>query len=257
MPDRLFAHFLPILLHPDELRDATAVVIDLLRASTTICHALAAGAREVIPCLEVDDARRIAADLAASRPVLGGEREGVQIEGFDLGNSPDEYQPDTVGGRTVVFTTTNGTAAMLRCRRAGRIVIGSLVNFSAVCKQLTAHAQTHLICAGTQSKITREDVLCAGAITDRLLSSGAMGESDLNDEARIARDAWRQTMHGPDVQNPGSTEALARTLRDTQGGRNLIALGLERDIVAAAQIDKFRIVPELDIQSWRIVAALP
>jgi phosphosulfolactate phosphohydrolase-like enzyme len=64
-------------------------------------------------------------------------------------------------------------------------------------------------------------------------------------------------MHGPDVQNPGSTESLARTLRDTQGGRNLIALGLERDIVAAAQIDKFRIVPELDTQSWRIVAALP
>src|SRR5260221_9549559 len=99
MPGRLFAHFLPVLLHPDELRDATAVVIDLLRASTTICHALAAGAREVIPCLEVDDARRIAADLAASTPVLGGERDGVQIEGFDLGNSPEEYQPDTVGGR--------------------------------------------------------------------------------------------------------------------------------------------------------------
>ena len=191
MPGRLFAHFLPILLPPDELREATAVVIDLLRASTTICHALAAGAREVIPCLEVDDARRIAADLAASRPVLGGERDGVRIEGFDLGNSPEEYRPETVGGRTVVFTTTNGTAAMLRCRPAARIIIGSLVNFSAVCKQLTDKASTHLICAGTQSKITREDVLCAGAITDRLLSSGAMGESDLNDEARIARDAWR------------------------------------------------------------------
>lgn len=257
MARHLSAHFLPTSTQPDELRDATAVVIDLLRASTTICHALAAGAREVIPCLDVDDARRIAADLAASRPVLGGERDGVRIEGFELGNSPEEYRPDTVGGRTVVFTTTNGTAAMLRCRGARRVVVGSLVNFSAVCKQLAVVGPTHLICAGTQSKITREDVLCAGAITDRLLSSGAMGESDLNDEARIARDAWRETMHGPDVQNPGSTESLARTLRDTQGGRNLIALGLERDIVAAAQIDKFRIVPELDTESWRIVAALP
>src|SRR5437868_6038312 len=123
MPGRLSVHFLPALADPEELRDATAVVIDLLRASTTICYALAAGAREVIPCLEVDDARRTAADLAASPPVLGGERKGIRIEGFDLGNSPDEYRPDTVGGRTVVFTTTNGTAAMQRCRPARRVLI--------------------------------------------------------------------------------------------------------------------------------------
>src|SRR5438132_9688378 len=130
MSGRLFAHFLPTLMDPDELRDGTAVVIDVLRASTTICHALAAGAREVIPCLEVEEARRVAADNSGSRPMLGGEREGVRIEGFDLGNSPGEYRPDTVGGRTVVFTTTNGTRAMLGCRSARRVLIGSFVNFS-------------------------------------------------------------------------------------------------------------------------------
>ena len=169
MPGSLTVHFLPSLLDPDELAGATAVVIDVLRASTTICHALAAGAREMIPCLEVDEAWRIAAAAVALRPILGGEREGVRIEGFDLGNSPEEYRPETVGGRAIVFTTTNGTAAMAACRAAQRVLIGAFVNFSAMCEQSRSRAQVHLICAGTKRKITREDVLCAGAIVDRLL----------------------------------------------------------------------------------------
>jgi 2-phosphosulfolactate phosphatase len=250
----LRVHFLPTLLEPDELAGATAVVIDLLRASTTICYALAARAKEIIPCLEVEEARRRAAEIVPP-PLLGGERGGVQIEGFDLGNSPDEYRPEMVGGRTIVFTTTNGTRAMLARRGAGRLVIGSFVNLSSVCGQLNPNQATHLICAGTQSRITREDVLCAGAIVDRLFSWDIVGTSDINDEARIARDAWRETMHGLDVSDPGAIETLIETLRETQGGRNLIALGLEHDIAAAAQIDRFQIVPELDTKRWRICAA--
>jgi 2-phosphosulfolactate phosphatase len=229
----------------------------VLRASTTICYALAAGARELIPCREVDDARQLAAERSEARPVLGGERGGVLIERFDLGNSPEEYQPETVGGRTVVFTTTNGTAAMLMCRQARRVLIGSFVNITELWKRLRFDQPIHLVCAGTESKITREDVLCAGAIADRMLSVGAVGEAELNDEARIACDAWRESMQGPDVQDLGASEILARTLRETRGGRNLIALGLERDIDAAAQIDKIRLVPELDTKAWRITAALP
>src|SRR5207253_1014899 len=80
----------------EEMRSATAVVLDILRASTTICHALAAGAAAVRPCLEVGEAHEIAAKLGASRAVLGGERDGVRIDGFALGNSPDEYRPDAV-----------------------------------------------------------------------------------------------------------------------------------------------------------------
>jgi 2-phosphosulfolactate phosphatase len=254
MPDRLSVCFLPTLIQTEPLASGTAVVIDLLRASTTICYALAAGAKEVIPCLEVEEARRLAAEIAPS-PLLGGERGGVQIEGFDLGNSPDEYRPENIAGRTIVFTTTNGTKAMLACRRAGRVLVGSLVNLSAICAQLNPNQVTHLICAGTESKITREDVLCAGAIVDRLTAWELIGPSDLNDEARIARDAWRETMHGLEIDDPGAIETLARTLRDTRGGRNLIALGLEHDIDAAAQIDRFQVVPELDTKNWRITAA--
>jgi 2-phosphosulfolactate phosphatase len=254
MSDRLSVCFLPTLVQAEALASDTAVVIDLLRASTTICYALAAGAKEAIPCLEVEEARRLAAEIAP-RPLLGGERGGVQIEGFDLGNSPDEYRPEKVGGRTVVFTTTNGTKAMLACRSAGRVLIGSFVNLSAVCAQLNPNQATHLICAGTESKITREDVLCAGAVVDRLTAWELIGASDLNDEARIARDAWRETMHGLEIDDPGAIETLARTLRDTRGGRNLIALGLQHDIEAAAQIDRIQIVPELDKKNWRITAA--
>ncbi|HKD37434.1 MAG TPA: 2-phosphosulfolactate phosphatase [Pirellulales bacterium] len=257
MPTRLSAHFLPSLIEPGELAGAEVVVIDLLRASTTICQALAAGAAEVIPCLEVDEAHKIAASIGAGRAVLGGERDGVQIEGFDLGNSPDEYTPQTVGGRTVIFTTTNGTPAMLGCRGAERVLIGSFVNCSPICEQLTIDKPIHLICAGTKSKITREDVLCAGAIVDRLLSDGRASGHDLNDEARIACDAWRETINGPETCKLGLSKVLGLTLRETQGGRNLIALGLERDIDAAAQIDKIRLVPELDTTSWRITAAVP
>jgi 2-phosphosulfolactate phosphatase len=262
MQNRLAVHLLPILTSPYESVDATVVVIDVLRASTTICHALAAGAREIIPCLDVDEARKIAAKFAPDATVLGGERNGVRIEGFGLGNSPDEYRRDSVGGRTVVFTTTNGTRALAELQFARRVLIGSFVNFSALCAQLTSNQSIQVICAGTGGQITREDVLCAGAIADRLLASGAVGESGLNDQALVAAAAWRNDMYGRDVKDPGSIETLVRNLRNSRGGRNLIELGFDRDIESAAQIDHLRVVPELIVAELivgnrRIVASFP
>lgn len=250
----LSAHFLPSLTTPDDLAGAAVVVIDVLRASTTITHALTAGCREVVPCLEVDDARRIAAGMRAGEAVLGGERGGLPIAGFALGNSPDECRPDTVGGRSLVFTTTNGTKAMLACRRARRVLIGAFVNLSAVCRLLAGETNVHLLCAGTRGKITREDVLFAGAVADRLSRDGEAME--LNDEAAIARDAWRAAM--PTMSGKSTDQALkdrlAEVLRATQGGKNLLAIGLERDIVLAADIDRFEVVGELDVATWRIRA---
>src|SRR5258706_13920045 len=132
---QLDVYLLPALVEPAQLAGKTAVVIDVLRATTTIVHALAAGATQVIPCLEVDEARRIAAELG-ERAISGGERGGKQIPGFDLGNSPAEYSRERVAGKTVVFTTTNGTRAMLRCKAARRVLLGAFVNFSAVCREL-------------------------------------------------------------------------------------------------------------------------
>ena len=250
----LHVHLLPSLVQPEELADKTVVVIDVLRATTTIVYALAAGASEVIPCLEIDEAR----NAAAAKPgtaILGGERGGKLIAGFDLGNSPTEYTREKVGGKTVVFTTTNGTRAMMRCRSARRVLIGSFVNFSALCRELASEPAVEIVCAGTDGEVTREDTLLAGAIVEELtrqdphpgpLPEGE-GEIQFNDQAEIAADAWRAAIGTLTGQSP-----LSSAIRHSRGGRNLIEIGQENDIDIAAQLDKFDIVPELDLPNWRI-----
>lgn len=240
-------HFLPDLTTPDALNGATVVVIDVLRATTTIVHALAAGAAEVIPCLEIDEARRIAARLG-DRAVLGGERGGLRIEGFHLGNSPAEYTSPAVCERTVVFTTTNGTRAMRQCVQARQVLIGAFVNFSALCDALVDEPVIHLLCAGTDREITREDVLLAGAVVDAL-SRRSLAEAPVicNDQADIAADAWRIA-----AANLTAGGMLANALEASRGGRNLLEVGHERDIEIAATIDKFNLVPRLDLAAWRI-----
>src|SRR5437762_2175017 len=110
MPDReVNVHLLPQLVTPDRLRGGVAVVIDVLRATTTMVTALAAGCVCVPPCLEIDEARQLADAMPAGRVLLGGEREGSPIPGFDLGNSPREYTCSVCRGTTLVLTTTNGT----------------------------------------------------------------------------------------------------------------------------------------------------
>lgn len=248
----LKAYFLPDLTTPDAMAGGAVVVIDVLRASTVIVHALAAGAREVVPCLEIEDARRVAADLPSGQAVLGGERGGLPIAGFDLGNSPEEYTPEKVAGKTVVFTTTNGTRAMQRCRQAKRVLIGAFVNASVVSEALTGEEQLHLLCAGTRGEITREDVLLAGLLAEQILvglDDGAQ-PAEINDQLLMARQCFRASV------TPGAAgdieERLRRELRRTQGGRNLVAIGLDRDIEAAARVDRFAIVPELDPRRWAI-----
>jgi len=235
-------YLLPALVDPVELESKTVVVIDVLRATTTIVHALAAGASEVAPCEEIEDAKKLAATLG-TQAVLSGEREGLPIPGFDLGNSPAEYTRERVGGKTLVFTTTNGTRAMHRCRHAARVLLGAFVNFSAVCRELADDDQIALICAGTDGHVTREDTLLAGAMVDDLSRAR---KCELNDQAEIAADAW-QTAVRLLTDRP-----LGIMLRDSRGGRNLIETGQENDIDLAAQIDKFDVVPQLDLATWRI-----
>src|SRR5215218_3513126 len=113
----LRVHKLPQAVDREELVGSTVVVVDLLRATSTICQALAAGATEVVPFLEVSQALEAAEKHGRRDIVLGGERGGKRIDGFDLGNSPAEYTPATVGGRRVFFTTTNGTRALDHARQ--------------------------------------------------------------------------------------------------------------------------------------------
>ncbi len=238
-------HFLPSQTSPDSLAGTTAVVIDVLRATTTIAYAFAAGAEEVIPCLTVEDARRIA--RREREPVLlGGERNGLPIDGFDLGNSPSEYTSEDIKGKCVVFTTTNGTKAMMQCRMAERSLIAAFANLSALVKELEKATRVEVLCAGTRGEITREDVLLAGAIVDRTWEN-CLGDLTLNDQAAIAADAWC----GLDLEASDS-RGLAAILRETRGGRRLVEIGLEGDIDVAARIDRLTVVPELDRKTRRI-----
>jgi len=236
-------HLVPDLLAGVDLSNRAAIVIDVLRATTTIVHALAAGAERIVPCLDIDQARSIADQ--SPNPLLGGERGGRKIAGFDLGNSPREYRADLIAGRTVVFTTTNGTKAMEACRGANRIYIAAFVNLAAVCREASEHEALEIVCAGTNGQITREDVLLAGAIVD-LLQATSGHAIELNDQGHIAVDAWRH------AQTALTSISLADRLKASQGGRNVLQIGLENDIEIAAEIDKFDIAPILDTQSWEI-----
>ncbi len=228
-------------------------MVDVLRASTTIVHALEAGATEVIPCAEVEQAQAIAKELPKDSVVLGGEREGLPIDGFDLGNSPSDYTPYRVGGKTVVFTTTNGTRAMEHARLADRVLIGGFVNVSALFEQLIGRKKIDLLCAGTNGQIARDDVLMVGMLVERIQREGGL-LYEQNAQAITARETWLHSFALPRAlgAEPLEPERLAKELRKSLGGKSLVAIGMEDDILTAAQIDQFSGVPEMDLEKMRI-----
>ena len=193
-------HLLPSLIAPGALIGATAVVLDVLRATSVMVHALDSGCREIIPCLEVDEARRAAGALGVGKVLLGGERHGLPIPGFDLGNSPDSYSPEVCRDKTLVMTTTNGTRAILACGEASRVLIASFANLAATCGFLrrlgggVGQGNVAVVCAGTEGEISHEDTLLAGAIVADLIRNG-QGDGIItlgNDSARIALSHWSQ-----------------------------------------------------------------
>ena len=191
---------LPDLLVPEKAAGDAAVVIDVLRASTTITYALAAGDREVIPCLEVADALAAAEAFAAEARILGGERGGERIDGFDLGNSPEEYTPQRVAGKSVVFTTTNGTRAALCVQSAGEILIAGFVNATAVVQRLLDRQRIHIVCAGTRGQKSEDDVLLAGMLVDHLQRDGRTRWQQ-NGQAVASREFWLHSMTPPEGSN--------------------------------------------------------
>jgi len=236
----LNVHLLPELANPHELAGHTSVVIDVLRASTTITTALENGASHIVPCLAVEEARQLGADREGA--LLGGERGGKPLPGFDFGNSPAEYTADRVAGKAIVFTTTNGTKAMTRCMGSARILIASLVNRAAVCEELSADeaSQIDILCAGTNGEFSMEDALAAGAIVDRLFERESV-EWELNDGAHISRTLWR-----------ADQDDIEASLARSRGGRNLIEIGMRDDLKLAAAIDQFARVPAIDRTVWEI-----
>ncbi|SFJ08361.1 2-phosphosulfolactate phosphatase [Planctomicrobium piriforme] len=232
----LFAHLLPTLLEDADLSNSTCVVIDILRASTTMVHALGNGARAVIPCLNVDDAHAAADKFPASARLLGGERHGQLIPGFDLDNSPLHYGPEVVSGKTVIFTTTNGTKALWSCRTAAEVIVGAFVNRKAVCQALKRSGRdVHLICAGTDGQLTAEDILFAGSIVQLLVDQPGSNWIAGSVQTRMAGDYFAARGADPAV--------FRKTFFDSLGAQNLLELGMEADIERCMQPDLFDCVP--------------
>ena len=134
---RVFVHLLPKLIPPGSLRGGVAVVVDVLRATTVMVQALASGCEAVIPCGKIDEAKALAAGLPSGTALLAGERRGLPIPGFDLGNSPADFTPDICREKTVVMTTTNGTRAILASIEAERVYIASFTNLRATSDEIS------------------------------------------------------------------------------------------------------------------------
>jgi len=241
----------------DAVAGGVAIVIDVLRASTTIVTALAAGGSFVLPTAAVDEARQQRESLPPGT-LLGGERGGVRIAGFDLGNSPAEYGAATVAGHGVVITTTNGTAALAHCVGAQERLIGCFVNRAAVAAaavELAAagNGQIHLVCAGTDGEVTDEDLLGAGGILAAAADLLPAGQSIGHDIAGgVALAAYRYHASTADP-----TASFVAAFAAAPGGANLIELGMAADLPLAAAVDQFWVVPRLCPRTGRLLPLTP
>ncbi len=216
----------------EALQGASIVVIDVLRASSTIIAALESGAERIIPTPDVETASRLVRPTERDKKLLAGEHKCRPVPGFDLCNSPGDFVPQRVRGRTIVFTTTNGTKAILLAAKAGRIVIGALTNVHAVAAALHGESEIVVLCCGTEGNLASEDLLCGGLLL-RDLGAGVAPES-LNDAARVSLSIAERFA--------GEVEHFVRS---SDHGRKLIALGFEKDVVFCSRLGVTRLVPEV------------
>ena len=227
---RLDVALLPQLVDRQALPTSTVLVVDVLRASTTIVAALGNGCAGVVSVADPDEAHRRAEALGAGA-LLAGERKGLMIDGFDLGNSPLEMTPERVGGKTLVFTTSNGTQALLASRAAAAVGVAALVNLSAAAAW--AHAggrDVTVVCAGEVGRVSLEDKVCAGLLVDALL--GHEPGAELTEAARDAVDVARRYRKAP-----------AQLADDSPWGRHLSAAGRTADLAACLVLDTTTLVP--------------
>ena len=169
----------------EDVHNKTIVIIDALRASSTIVTAITNGAKGVIPVEDMAAAGKIAQNLDSSRYLLCGEKDGIKIEGYHLGNSPLEYTHEVVGQKTLIFTTTNGTKAITRSNLADKILVGSFLNLSSVVRYLkNVENEIILVCAGWKNRLSLEDMLCAGNIIYDLMDGKLPAEA--SDGAKMA-----------------------------------------------------------------------
>jgi 2-phosphosulfolactate phosphatase len=223
-----------------DLSGAVCVVFDILRATSTMMTALANGAARIVPVASIGEA--LAWREREPSALLAGERDGLRIRAhqsggidFDLGNSPREFLPEIVRGKTVVITTTNGTRALRACASARRTLIGTFLGLSALHQRLEAASVSSLllVCAGTFEEASYEDLLAAGAVCDRLWPRFEGGH--IADSAMIARQIYREVADDP-----------LGAMRFARNGRRLLSVPeLKDDVAFCLQRDTLHFTAEL------------
>ncbi len=228
---------LSLYTHPNDFSDAeakgkTVVVVDVLRASSTIVQACESGVARIIPVATVEEAAKLLSTLERKKTLLGGEREGLPIDGFDLGNSPLEYTKQVVKGKTLIFTTSNGTAAITKSASAREIVLGCFLNLSAVVTHVISSRakKVAVLCAGDLGRLSLEDFVCGGHVVDRIVN-GTRASAVLNDGAVAARAL------------ANAVGDVGKAVRNSSHGLRLAELGFEGDLEFCSRIDTYVTVP--------------
>ena len=231
---RIDVFFGPAGLTASDVAGRVVVVIDVLRASTSIATALANGARAVIPVESTEEVVNRAKAFARSEVKLAGERQMRPIPGFDLGNSPREFSREVVEGKTVLLSTTNGTAAIASLQGPRDVVIGSYVNFSAVLAMVRAAlrggADIAILCAGRDKQFSLEDAACAGRFAHHAMRRRT--DVAVNDAAFASMLIDRRY-----------SDNLMRLFSASAHGRALSEAGYGDDLTDCAAIDSFPIIP--------------
>jgi len=210
------------------------VVVDVLRCTSSIINALANGARRIIPVKTLKEAYRLKSEHPSF--LLAGERGGLKPRGFDFGNSPLEFTRGKVYGKTLIFTTTSGTAALFRCRTAKHVLIGSFLNASSVASKIMKIARGEgkdisIVLSGRKGCFSLEDFLCGGAIAEKLAGNDAA----LSDAAFASLFSFKQT-----------GDSLLDYIAKGEHARSLAELGFGEDVKFCCQVDIFDIAPSLN-----------
>jgi 2-phosphosulfolactate phosphatase len=218
-----------------QLRDKNVVVLDVLRASSTITVALNNGAREIIPVASIESAVKISGSLFGEVTLRGGERNGKTIEGFNLGNSPLEYNESAVKGKSIIYCTTNGSVAMAKSRYARTLIVGSFLNLTTVVDFIREEKKDFLfICAGRLNSIgyfSLEDAVCAGMMIQKLMKDESL-EITLSDSAKAALALYKSF-----------GRSILKMLKISEHGKYLIEIGFADDLKICAAVDSIPVLP--------------
>jgi 2-phosphosulfolactate phosphatase len=220
----------PALVSLFNVEDHIVVIIDIFRATSSICYGIENGAEAIIPVSQVEEC----AAYIEKGPgyLLAAERDGKVVEGFDFGNSPFSYTKEKVSGKTVVLTTTNGTHALHLSRGAKKVVVGSFLNLTALCNWLKAqNDHILLVCAGWKNNFNLEDTLFAGAVADQLTPE----DFKFDDAAIAAYDLYQVAKND-----------LPAYLSKTSHSERLKKLGIEADIAFCLNVDIATAIPILE-----------